>query len=170
MSPLAELVRMRNIFTILAGMRDSNFAICTENHELCELGRVAESLHNGTEDYVQEFSSIISAAGTVERQALERMSQLWTSDVLWSPIPPESCTVKFRASCFRSVSKLGCCIRELMIQRMQCPDEQIHRCLDPHFDNEHSSGCVLAYFGKAELLRISFAVTQLQTVRYLGES
>lgn len=113
--PMATLFLQRLVVEPLRRLLTSQFAVAGEAWDDEQLFRVVDSAAAGRHDWsVREFRLTIAACGDEEQAFFDQLRLLRGEVALWSTMPVEAFTVKFRALAFKMISRSGCCVAELL--------------------------------------------------------
>ena len=124
-----DLQLLLKLLAILTELFGSHFELTSEDFEVQQLATVARQLLDG-DIPSRKYQSTVVAKGTIEARAFESLDLRWKNESLWSTVPETCHTVAWRAQAFRSLSTLGCAVKELMLVPEQNPAKQVCRALD----------------------------------------
>lgn len=80
----------------------------------------------------REFRAAIAATGRLEGECLARVGQLLREPDMWRAMPTKGLCVQKNALAFRMVSRMGCCVHQLVaVPHTQMPTKMFRVLADP---------------------------------------
>ena len=89
--------------------------MCSWDWEVRQRCRVAEGLKQGKKgSQLRDFMITVAAEGKLENEFFHTLRELFTHPQLWEVIDDRQRNVRFRALCFRTLSRQGGCVKALI--------------------------------------------------------
>ena len=112
--PLGALMAMRYVIEPLTTLLSSLLQMGGLQWDIMEEAKLVEHLKRSQGEGAQrrDFSLSMAADHHHENLFFQELSALYSSESKWSHIPADDLCVEFRASCFRLLSRAGCCIHQ----------------------------------------------------------
>lgn len=115
--PLARLVLQRTAMEPLRQLLGRQFEVAAEEWELEQQARILEACalrEKGWGD--RDYKLGVAASCEDEAKFFRQLSLAFNEPTLWTAMPPQGCTIGFRALAFKVLSRMGSCVHELLLQ------------------------------------------------------
>eukprot|EP00971_Amphidinium_carterae_P351608 6492189-Amphidinium_carterae.5 len=155
--PLAAVMSLRLCLEPLVALMRLQFEVAGQSWELKQRYEVAKSLMGAqwapATDAQRQYPISVAACHTHEKLYLEKVNLVLNAGV-WECVPAPALTCKYRSQAFRSLSRQGCVVHELIHKQNQAFPSRLFRLL--HYPDELQSmadcpSCVKGEFAASEL-------------------
>jgi hypothetical protein len=126
---LGGVMAMRLISEPFREMTHSGLYIASDAWERAQVGLEAQRVA-GNSEQGRDFRILISARNTLESRFLDRVRHLLLSGQPWEHLPASYRTVEKRCLLHRMLSRMGCCVEELLVKPNNANTTRVFLMLD----------------------------------------
>lgn len=113
--PMAKLVLQRVAMEPLRQLLTTQFRVASDDWEQAQRAKVLEAAAQGDHQWkVRQYRIVLAASCIDENKCHTQLQALFREPMLWKTMPAEAYTVGFQALSFRLISRIGCCVQELL--------------------------------------------------------